>query len=142
MKRSHLILIAILVALVAATALYSNRHSMNHKAMPANEVDGVVQDGSGKTVRYWYDPMVPEQKFNKPGKSPFMDMQLMPKYAEEAGADNGVSISAQTQQNLGMRIDSVKMMDFGHALSAVGRIEPDERAYYAVQTRTPGFVER
>jgi Cu(I)/Ag(I) efflux system membrane fusion protein len=28
---------------------------------------------------YWYDPMVPDQHFDKPGKSPFMDMQLVAK---------------------------------------------------------------
>ncbi|HUP95411.1 MAG TPA: heavy metal-binding domain-containing protein, partial [Burkholderiales bacterium] len=32
--------------------------------------------GTGKKVLYWHDPMVPGQKFDKPGKSPFMDMQL------------------------------------------------------------------
>ncbi len=31
---------------------------------------------------YWYDPMYPDKHFAKPGKSPFMDMQLVPKYAE------------------------------------------------------------
>src|SRR4029077_2323513 len=34
-----------------------------------------------KDVLYWYDPMVPNQHFDKPGKSPFMDMQLVPKRA-------------------------------------------------------------
>jgi len=38
-------------------------------------------------VAYWYDPMVPEQKFDKPGKSPFMDMQLVPKFAPGAATD-------------------------------------------------------
>jgi Cu(I)/Ag(I) efflux system membrane fusion protein len=33
-------------------------------------------------VSYWYDPMVPTQHFDKPGKSPFMDMQLVPKCAQ------------------------------------------------------------
>ena len=28
---------------------------------------------------YWYDPMVPDQHFDKAGKSPFMDMQLVAK---------------------------------------------------------------
>jgi hypothetical protein len=37
-------------------------------------------------VLYWYDPMVPDQHFDKPGKSPFMDMELVPKYAEPAQA--------------------------------------------------------
>ncbi|HEY0267909.1 MAG TPA: efflux RND transporter periplasmic adaptor subunit [Methyloradius sp.] len=143
MKRIHLIVILIALITVVAAVWYSmNRHAMTSMTPANNAVDGVVQDGSGKTVRYWYDPMAPEQKFDKPGKSPFMDMQLIPKYAEEAGSDSGVSIPANTQQNLGMRIEPVSMMDFGDDLSAVGRVEPDERGYYAVQTRIPGFVER
>ena len=32
---------------------------------------------------FWYDPMKPDVKFDKPGKSPFMDMDLVPKYADE-----------------------------------------------------------
>jgi Cu(I)/Ag(I) efflux system membrane fusion protein len=38
---------------------------------------------------YWFDPMVPDQHFDKSGKSPFMDMQLVPKCTE-------ASPSAQT----------------------------------------------
>ncbi|MEX1246757.1 MAG: heavy metal-binding domain-containing protein, partial [Thermoanaerobaculia bacterium] len=40
----------------------------------------------GREVLYWYDPMKPEVHFDKPGKSPFMDMELVPKYAEETPA--------------------------------------------------------
>ena len=35
-----------------------------------------------KNVLYWYDPMKPDQHFDHPGKSPFMDMQLVAKMAE------------------------------------------------------------
>jgi Cu(I)/Ag(I) efflux system membrane fusion protein len=35
-----------------------------------------------KKVLYWYDPMKPDQHFDHPGKSPFMDMQLVPKMAD------------------------------------------------------------
>lgn len=108
----------------------------------AQSINGVVQDHSGKTVAYWYDPMVPTQKFNKPGKSPFMDMQLEPKYLEAEAGDAGVSIPALMQQNLGIRVVTASRTQFGQALSAVGRIEPNQRGYYVVQTRVPGFVER
>ena len=37
---------------------------------------------SERKVLYWYDPMVPTQRFDKPGKSPFMNMQLEPVYGE------------------------------------------------------------
>ena len=39
--------------------------------------------------------MVPDQHFDNPGKSPFMDMELVPKYADEAGSA-GVAIDPRT----------------------------------------------
>ena len=50
----------------------------------ADDLSGVnvEQDDSGKRVLYWEDPMVEGRHFNKSGKSPFMDMQLAPRYAE------------------------------------------------------------
>ena len=44
-------------------------------------------------VLYYYDPMHPETHFDRPGKSPFMDMELVPKYAAVLGA-GGVVVSA------------------------------------------------
>jgi Cu(I)/Ag(I) efflux system membrane fusion protein len=112
-------------------------------APQSNELSKAIQDNSGKIVLYWYDPMSPAQKFDKPGKSPFMDMQLVPKYATDDNAKNsGVVISSQTVQNLGIRLEKAVMKSFAESLSAVGRIEPDERRIYVVQTRIPGFVER
>lgn len=113
----------------------------DHPAMEPAQ-NGVVQDDSGKEVLYWYDPMVPNQKFDKPGKSPFMDMQLVPKYAEAGGGDGGVTIPSTTLQNLAIRTSKVEMATFGEEVSTVGRIAPNERLYYSVQTRVPGFVDR
>lgn len=39
-----------------------------------------------RNVLFWYDPMYPNTRFDKPGKSPFMDMDLVPKYADEESA--------------------------------------------------------
>ena len=103
----------------------------------------IVQDDSGKEVLYWYDPMVPNQKFDKPGKSPFMDMKLVPKYAgEENGEEAKVKIPATTQQNLAIRTAVAEITTFGEEVHAVGRIAPNERLYYSIQTRVPGFVDR
>ena len=33
---------------------------------------------SGRKILYYHDPMVPGTKFDKPGRSPFMDMPLVP----------------------------------------------------------------
>jgi len=156
MKRIHYVVIVIALVLLSLAGWLGFTDKLGWQKFvqapePASMQDkpaktnGVVQDNSGKTVIYWYDPMAPDQKFDQPGKSPFMDMQLVPKYAEKAATsskDGGVSISSQTIQNLGIRLEQVKMASFGEALAAVGRIEPDERHFYAVQTRIPGFVER
>ncbi|MEO8299272.1 MAG: heavy metal-binding domain-containing protein, partial [Burkholderiales bacterium] len=65
-----------------------------------------------RKVLYWYDPMVPTQRFDKPGKSPFMDMQLVPRYADEAepgGSGAGsLAVSTQAQQALGLRLAAVQ----------------------------------
>jgi len=69
---------------------------------------GDVDAKTGKKVLYWHDPMVPGQKFDKPGKSPFMDMQLVPVYADSGGDEAAVAISPRMQQNLGVRTAEVK----------------------------------
>lgn len=103
-------------------------------------VNGVVQDGSGKTVLYWFDPMVPMERYNAPGKSS-MNMDLQPKYGEEGGG-SGIQISPQVQQNLGVRTVRVTFDNLAPAIAVVGRVETDERRIVEVQTLTPGFVEQ
>ncbi|MGV3582647.1 MAG: efflux RND transporter periplasmic adaptor subunit [Methylophilus sp.] len=155
MKRLHIVIVVILIAIFTGVGWYFGHQNLLSgmadkpsggavSDVAITDKNGVVQDGSGKTVKYWYDPMVPGQKFDKPGKSPFMDMMLEPKYANEGddGEESGVVISPQTTQNLGIRLEKVKLANFGESLSAVGRIEVDERRFYAVQTRIPGFVEK
>ena len=96
---------------------------------------------AGRRVLYWHDPMVPGQRFDKPGKSPFMDMQLQPVYADEAG-DSGVKVSPQVQQNLGIRTVAVKKAEVSATFDAIGAVQFDERLSVAVQTRTAGYLER
>ncbi|MFI4929646.1 MAG: efflux RND transporter periplasmic adaptor subunit, partial [Burkholderiales bacterium] len=98
---------------------------------------------SERKVLYWYDPMVPTQKFDKPGKSPFMDMQLVPRYADEGdSATPGVAVSSQAAQSLGVRLATVENRVVGAAIDAVGTVQLNERDISIVQARTAGFVER
>jgi Cu(I)/Ag(I) efflux system membrane fusion protein len=101
-----------------------------------------AQATEGKKVLYWHDPMVPGQKFDKPGKSPYMDMELVPVYAGETEADGSVKVSPGVQQNLGIRIVEVKQGDPGASLQAVGSIAFNERDVVMVQARGNGYVER
>lgn len=91
---------------------------------------------------YWYDPMYPQQKFDKPGKSPFMDMQLVPQYAGAAGDRATVSIDPSLTQNLGLRFATVTRGIFDSSLDVTGVLGFNERDVAVVQARTTGFVER
>jgi Cu(I)/Ag(I) efflux system membrane fusion protein len=127
------------VALLAAGAAggwwWATRHAPaadTQAAAPAQE----------RAVLYWYDPMVPTQKFDKPGKSPFMDMELVPKYADEGGDAASVKIDPGVAQNLGMRLATVTRAPLGSDVRATGIVGFNEREVAIVQARAGGFVER
>jgi Cu(I)/Ag(I) efflux system membrane fusion protein len=86
--------------------------------------------------------MYPQQKFDKPGKSPFMNMDLVPVYADSATDEGGVAVSARMRQSLGMRIAAAEMTELRQDLAAVGNVQVDERRIARAEVRTQGWVER
>jgi len=96
---------------------------------------------SGKRVLYWHDPMVPGKRFDKPGKSPFMDMQLVPVYAD-VGETAGVRISPTLQQNLGIRFATVRREEVADSLDLVGTTQFDTSREEVIQSRTAGYIDR
>lgn len=95
-----------------------------------------------RKILYWHDPMVPNVKFDKPGKSPFMDMQLVPVYADDGGGGGDVRVSANVVQNLGIRLGKVERATLPARLQAVGSVVFDERLLELVQPRVEGYVTR
>jgi len=103
-------------------------------------------DGAGdRKVLYYYDPMYPDQKFDKPGPSPFMDMALVAKYADEGDtgpSSSGVRIDPALTQNLGVRFATALMGTLGGDLTATAVIDYNQRDVAIVQSRADGFVQR
>ncbi|HZX26580.1 MAG TPA: efflux RND transporter periplasmic adaptor subunit [Telluria sp.] len=95
-----------------------------------------------RRVLYWVDPMVPGPRFDKAGKSPFMDMPLQPVYADEGEGGNGVAIDPRVQQNLGIRTAEVTQEHLIGTVQAVGNVAWNERDTALLQARSAGFVER
>lgn len=126
-------------AATAALVLVAGGYLLGTHQRPAPMA---ASDAGKAKVLYWYDPMVPAQHFDKPGKSPFMDMQLVPRYADGASAEPGVSIESGIAQNLGIRLASVTSGPVAHAVTAAGIIAFNDRNVAIVQARTGGFVER
>jgi Cu(I)/Ag(I) efflux system membrane fusion protein len=128
-----------LVVGVAATWLFTHRAPDT-----ANSAAPNASASADKKALYWYDPMVPEQHFDKPGKSPFMDMQLVPKYAGgESGDGVGViQIDPRQVQNLGLRTAKAAQGTLSTTVRATGTVAFDERTVTVVQARVAGIVER
>jgi Cu(I)/Ag(I) efflux system membrane fusion protein len=103
---------------------------------------GEVDPATGKKILYYHDPMVPGNKFDKPAKSPFMDMMLVPVYADSDGDGSKVTVSPRIQQNLGVRTALVAEGTLAPEVAAVGSIAWNERDQVVVQARATGFVER
>jgi Cu(I)/Ag(I) efflux system membrane fusion protein len=111
-----------------------------------NDAAPAAANADGRKILYYYDPMFPQQKFDKPGKSPFMDMQLEPKYADDAsgasGAASGVSIDPSAMQNLGIRVVEAKMGSLAATLNVAGSVDFNQRDVAIIQARSGGFVSR
>ncbi len=143
---------------------YANRHmkmmmSMSAAApMTASSAKDPAANTAERKALYWYDPMYPTQKFDKPGKSPFMDMELVPRYADgdtesspsSPNTNDGpnLALSNHATQALGLRLAEVELATpatfatFANTVDVVGTIMFSERDISMVQAKTAGFVER
>lgn len=104
---------------------------------------GAAAKAGCEEVLYWYDPMVPNQHFDKPGKSPFMDMQLVAKCAGGDGAGaGGVSIDPALVQNFGIRTAEAEIGVLEPETNVTGTLAYNAREVSIVQPRASGFVQR
>ena len=136
--KSAITLVALAIALAAASGYW-----LGSRNAPTSSANG-AQTETGRKVLYWYDPMAPGTRFDKPGKSPFMDMDLVPRYADEGAGEEagGVQISARQQQNLGVRTADVARRTLAQKLSAFGTVAIDERSVETVPALASGRIEK
>lgn len=125
----------VIAGLAGATGFWLGRDNGAQAEPPTAAADT-------RQVLYWYDPMMPTQHFQAPGKSPFMDMQLVPKYAGDEAAPSSLSVPAQVVQNLGMRTATVLREVLPTTLDAQGSLAYNQRDVAILQARAAGFVER
>jgi hypothetical protein len=114
-----LIAAGVVVALGIVTAVWYTRSDKTGTVAPS------AAKGERK-VLYWADPMTPGFKSDKPGKSPFMDMELVPVYEDEGGAVV-VSVRPEIVQNLGIRTYTVARGSQPRRVTVTGYIFRDAR---------------
>lgn len=102
---------------------------------------------SSKRVLYYVDPMHPAYKSDKPGIAPDCGMALEPVY--EGGDPSAklpllagaVSITAEKQQLIGVRTETVEKNSGSRLVRTTGRVAPDDNRVYRMMAGTDGWIQ-
>lgn len=116
------IIAAAIITAIAIGAWYLN--TRKEEAASTTTVEDMTK--KERKALYWTDPMVPGFKADKPGKSPFMDMDLVPVYEDEAGTAI-VSVRPEIVQTLGVRTYTVTRDSQPRRVAATGYLFRDAR---------------
>lgn len=130
--------VAIVLLLVAAVFFVGKRSGT---ASTSAHTEHTAAVPNAKKVLYWYDPMHPSYRSDKPGIAPDCGMDLVPMY--EGGAAEGglISLPESRQKLLGVRTALVEEKPLVRTLRTSGQVTPDETRISHVHTRTQGWVE-
>jgi len=149
MARNRGLLIAVLLLAVALLAGCGKQGE--EKGGPSSAASPAPQTATGgRKVLYWFDPMQPGTHFDHPGKSPFMDMELVPKYADEATPPQGgspgsgatVTLSPQEVSAAGVGTTEVKPSLLYRVVRAEGVLGTDETTLVHIAARVAGRLDR
>ncbi|MBI4389197.1 MAG: efflux RND transporter periplasmic adaptor subunit, partial [Nitrospinae bacterium] len=103
------------------------------------------EEKAKRKIKYWWDPMLPDYRSDKPGKSP-MGMDMVPVYEEEPGVaapqTQGIRINPAMTQNIGVKTAKVAERALSREIRTVGRLTYDERAVSLVHTKYEGWIEK
>jgi len=107
---------------------------------------------TGRKILYWYDPMHPAYKSDKPGKAPDCGMDLEPVYEEPvaqpaSGArvslpESAFRITPEKQQLIGVQYGIVARQPLTKKIRAVARLAYDETRIRRVYSRIEGWIDK
>jgi membrane fusion protein, copper/silver efflux system len=105
-----------------------------------------IQTTNQPKILYWYDPMHPAYKADKPGIAPDCGMALVPKYADKEEstpmAVGTVTLSAEQQAQAGVRTVVVRRAPLTREVRTTAEIVADESRITKIHLKTSGFIER
>ena len=120
--------------------------SSSTAAQPAAESSKADMLGERK-VLFWYDPMHPAYKADKPGIAPDCGMQLVPKYADEQASMakmpvGTVTIPVDKQQLIGVRTGKVERKSFERTIHTTAQLTADETKIAHIHVKVSGWIDK
>src|ERR1700758_5569996 len=115
------------LVLIALGAFLAGRYSSNNSH---------PDHSASKRILYYIDPMHPAYKSDKPGTAPDCGMALEPVYEGEDLASKlqlpagAVSIAADKQQLIGVRVESVEKNSGSRQVRTTGRVTANDNLVY------------
>ena len=104
-----------------------------------------AKDGERK-ILYWYDPMHPAYRSDKPGIAPDCGMTLVPKYADEQNMakmpEGTVSVSPEKQVLAGVRTAVVERKPLVREIRTTAQIVADETRIAHVHVKVAGYIDK
>ncbi len=118
-----------------------------HEEHAGHEMPAMPSPPGERQILYWYDPMHPDYKSDKPGIAPDCGMQLVPRYAGEVAAleqhpPGTVMLSPEKQQLIGIRTTQARRDRLVRTIRTVGRLEADETKIARIHVKIAGWVEQ
>lgn len=102
---------------------------------------------AARRVLYYVDPMDPAYRSDKPGIAPDCGMPLEPVYegeSEPTGVSlppGSVSLSAEKQQLIGVRVETVAKSSESHTVRTTGRVTADDNSVYRLMAGADGWIQ-
>ena len=111
------------------------------------EPTGTNAASGDRKILYWYDPMHPAYKSDKPGIAPDCGMRLVPKYADEQESMarmpvGTVIISPEKQQLIGVRTAKVERRPLSRSVRTTAQLTTDETKIAHVHVKVSGFIDK
>jgi RND family efflux transporter MFP subunit len=116
---------------------------------PVGDTDkilGMPAKDSDRKILYWYDPMHPAYRSDKPGVSPDCGMTLVPKYADDLAIakmpPGTVTISPEKQVLAGVRTALVERKPLVREIRTTAQIVADETRIAHVHVKVAGYIDK
>jgi Cu(I)/Ag(I) efflux system membrane fusion protein len=95
-----------------------------------------------RRILYYYDPMHPAYRSDRPGIAPDCKMELVAKYADELPNDGAIHLAPNEERMAGIETVTATEQDGHREIRAPGKVWPAESRKYKVSGGADGLIQK